>query len=157
MASFYTITILVLSALFLISLVTILYLTYTQESKSAGADVSKPYPPIQQKCPDLWQYDDTTKKCIATLATPDSQNLSRNFGTFVNSASGTYAPTQVTTLASELRSLVYTPSTSTTAAKLEFDPDDAYFGQTTAQNCGRKKFSILTNLHWEGISNYGPC
>ena len=148
----------VLTVLFILSLVVILYLSYTKESTTGGFDISKPYPPVQQKCPDLWSLSGTSV-CVANISASASENRNKNLGSFVN-ANGVYAGNQVNLAKREfnLTSLQTSGSVSTgVPAKIQFDADDKAFGKNTSMSCGRKQFAKMMNLYWEGLDNYGPC
>lgn len=166
MESFYYITTIVLIGMFFVSLALILYISYGQISKNGGFDVSKPYPPVQQKCPDLWAYreittsaTDTTEAstsimCEATLSTNLTENRKKNLGSFVNQ-NGQYDGSQLTNAknAFKLTSL----AGAGTPVKIQFNPEDKAFSNNTALQCGQKQFAKMMNIYWEGIDNYGPC
>lgn len=158
MDSFYYLTIIVFTGIFFISLGLILYFSYNQTTKTGGVDITKPYPPVQQKCPDLWTLSSNSSVCTATLSSTPSENLNKNLGSFVNQT-GVYDGGQLTIAKNTfgLTTLQMTNQTGSTPAKISFDSEDPGFSKNTAKNCGKKQFSKLVNLFWEGIDNYGPC
>lgn len=157
MLSFYYTTVVVISCLFVLSFLTILYLTYTQEAKTGGIDTSKPFPPVQQQCPDLWAYDPTGKTCTAKIDKVPGNNLNKNLGVFVNPNNGSPQAAEMAVSKNNPGSMVYTAPTTTTDGRVSFNPEDAFFSNTTSAVCGRKYFATEKNLTWEGVGNYNPC
>jgi len=127
----------VIAIVVLIILLTIVGISLSKHSSSAGGNT---WPPSESTCPDYWKPDkNDSKYCMM----PDSASKYRNTGTIFNTVNN----------ASVLdKNFTATNVKGYDANGLRIDFTDPYYTV-----CNKQSWAKKWNVYWDGYTNYNGC